>query len=232
MNAWHQRHGGNMKMLDGWKRVQSYGNLPGEETAILEAVGICDVTPCAKLTVEGKNSGEMVRTLTGSKNLMPGTCITPKLLESDLDNIQIACLSPENFLILGPPGKERDLMRHLKNYACVHTCTHMMDVTSAYAAIQLAGPHAGALLRRMSAAQFAAVLPDNCVQTKVAGVKALCIHQNVHQGNAWVCLVARDFGEYVWESIVESGKEFGVQPFGFMTANAVISAEKNDVAAL
>ena len=69
-------------------------------------------------------------------------------------------------------------------------------------------------------------------QTATARVWSLVIRNEVRQGSAWMLLVSRDYGEYVWESVLAAGSEFGIQPLGMLAAEAITGAEENNVAAL
>jgi glycine cleavage system aminomethyltransferase T len=70
------------------------------------------------------------------------------------------------------------------------------------------------------------------VQTATARVWSLLIHHEARQGTAWLMLVSRDFGEYVWESVLAAGQKFGIRPLGMLAAQEITGMEEVDVATL
>jgi heterotetrameric sarcosine oxidase gamma subunit len=230
-HAWHAQNGAQTSVVDGWVRVLGYGDQKGEIQATNSDVGICDVSPLSKIDIQGKRSGALIEDLAGiplpdiggSASLMLRGCSKPAY---------VARLQSEKYLVLTVAGLREQLYSCLVNEARENDCVHPTDVTSAYAALQLAGPKAAPLLKKLVSAPVDQIRTGHCVQTSTARVWSLVIHHESRQGSSWLVLVSRDFGEYVWETILESGQEFGIRPFGMSAAQIITGMEELDVATL
>jgi heterotetrameric sarcosine oxidase gamma subunit len=90
------------------------------------------------------------------------------------------------------------------------------ELAEGCASIGLAGPHVEAVLRRLtpfdvSAAAFPA---GACVATGVAGVPALLARLPAAPLPAVVLCVGWDVAEYVWERLLDGGRDLGALPIG------------------
>jgi len=92
----------------------------------------------------------------------------------------------------------------------------LMDVTSAYAGFVVVGPRWEELLRRLTSLDLRPTsLPlPSCTETALAGVEAILVRSS-GPSLPWVRIyVSWDLGEYVWERILEAGREQGILPLG------------------
>jgi heterotetrameric sarcosine oxidase gamma subunit len=154
------------------------------------------------------------------------------LLKGYSKRVHVARLTSSRFWVIGGPGIRDELSIYLADAVREQGCAHTTDVTSAYAAIQLVGPMAAAVLKKLGSASLDQVPPGQCVQTATARVWSLLIRYEVRNDFAWMLLVSRDFGEYVWESVLMAGREFGIQPLGLSQTQVITGMEEFDVAAL
>jgi sarcosine oxidase, subunit alpha len=231
MHSWHTQNGAQTSVVDGWVRVLAYGDPQGEIQAANSDVGLCDLSPLAKIDIQGKRSGAVLQELAGMRVPDVGGC-TSLMLRGCPKPVYVAGLHSEKYLVLAPSSLREQLYRCLADAALENDCVHATDVTSAYAALQLAGPKAVALLRKLGSAAVDQIEAEHCVQTPTARVWSLVIHHQARQGSAWLVLVSRDFGEYVWEAVLAAGQEFGIRPFGMSAAKVITGTEELDVATL
>jgi glycine cleavage system aminomethyltransferase T len=231
MHAWHTQNGAQTSVVDGWVRVLAYVDSQAEIKASKGNVGICDVTPISKIEVQGKRSGEKLQELAGMPLPDVGGCASI-LLKGYSKPVYVAGLTAERYVVLAGAALRNRLYTHLAEAAEGQGCVHVTDVTSAYAAVQLFGPMGTALLKKLGSAPVDQIQSECCVQTSTARVWSLLIHHQAGQGSAWLLLVSRDFGQYVWESVLAAGQNFGIQPFGMLAAQVITGMEEIDVAAL
>jgi glycine cleavage system aminomethyltransferase T len=231
MHAWHTQNGAQTSVVDGWLRVLAYGDPQREIQAANSDVGICDVSPLSKIDIQGKWSGALLDDLAGIPLPGVGGCAS-LMLRGCPKHVYIARLHSEKCLVLAAAGLREQLYNHLVDEARENDCVHPTDVTSAYAALQLAGPKAAPLLKKLGSAPVDQIRTEHCVQTSTARVWSLVIHHEARQGSSWLVLVSRDFGEYVWETVLEAGQEFGIRPFGMSAAQVITGMEELDVATL
>lgn len=231
MHAWHKQNGAQTAVLDGWVRVLAYGDSQAEIQASRGDVGICDVSPIVKIDVQGKRSGELLQQVSGVPMPEVGHCasFTHKGYSKPM---YVARLARDKYLVFAKAGLREQLYRTLADEALELGCAHINDVTSAYAAVQFVGPMATTLLKKLGSAPIDHIQLDRCVQTATARVWSLLIHHEARQGTAWLMLVSRDFGEYVWESVLAAGQKFGIRPFGLLAAQVITGMEEVDVATL
>jgi sarcosine oxidase subunit alpha len=90
------------------------------------------------------------------------------------------------------------------------------DVTSAYAAFEVFGPRLDELLRRLTHLDLrpASFPVSSCAETALAGVEALLVRPADRSPPGVLIYVAWDLGEYVWERLVEAGRDVPITPVG------------------
>jgi sarcosine oxidase subunit alpha len=106
-------------------------------------------------------------------------------------------------------------------------CLHLTNLTSALAAVQLVGPHSRELLRKLTALDLSPqrFVDLTCAQGSVAKVHALVVRADLGPELAYEVYYGREFGEYLWDTLRDAGREFGAVPFGVATQR-LLRAEK------
>ena len=203
-----------------------YGDRKAEVAAIQSSVGLCDATPLAKIDVQGRHSLRMLEVLGRTPEV--GECATAVSAQASGASAYIARLTRERFFILGSPEERAQLYKLLTDAAGDDTCVHVTDVTSAYAALRLAGPMSIELLKKLSSVRVDSMATGRCVQGPLAGVRALLVRRDVGSVPSWLLFISRDFGEYAWECVLSAGREFGIRPFGTAAESSLTSAEASD----
>lgn len=228
MHNWHLRHGARMTEASGWRRVVTYGNPQAELTTTCSLVGICDVTPMTKVDVQGTQTGQFIERFLGPTVPEPGRSVFAKRISPPA---HIVRLTSERFLLFGDSEDRIPLINLLMETAHAG-CVHVTDMTSAYAALLLVGPFAPELMRNVSTARLhpAQFVNNACTQTTVARVWCLILRHDFGRLRGFVLLVARDYGEYVWDTLISAGHDFRIQPFGTDVEQALERMEEIDVA--
>ena len=106
-------------------------------------------------------------------------------------------------------------------------CAHIIDVTSAYAGLLLAGPHSRDVLRRLAAPDVSqAALPNgSCLSAKVAGVHARALRDDLDETLAYWLFVGTEYAAYAWEAVMRAGQPFGIMPVGSEAARKMRSGD-------
>jgi sarcosine oxidase subunit alpha len=106
-------------------------------------------------------------------------------------------------------------------------CVHLTNVTSALAAVHLVGPCSRELLHKLTALDLSPPQFSNltCAQGSVAKVHALVVRADVGNEPAYEVYCGREYGEYLWDTLMDAGQEFGVVPFG-MAAQHLLRAQR------
>jgi sarcosine oxidase subunit alpha len=89
------------------------------------------------------------------------------------------------------------------------------DLTSAFAAVDLIGPRVPALLARLVAVELTAraAPPLSVTLADVAGVHGIIVRLE-HRHPAFRVLVGREHGEFVWDTLLDTGRDLGLVPVG------------------
>lgn len=218
-SAMHQHHlalGASMVDQDGWQQPKSYGSVDGELRSLRESVGLCDVSPAAKLILKGRHVGQVVSTsFPGAAPLDTGTVTTVVLTDRpEIGVVRLARLADDELIALTDTGLSGGLADYLGGSP--DNCFHLVDMTSALAGVRLIGPSAPELLTDLAESDTSdfAFHDRQCVQTRVAGIHGLILRWDTAGLPGYEIYFSRDFGEYLWDVLLEAGEELGGIPVG------------------
>jgi sarcosine oxidase subunit alpha len=206
----HLAHGARFADRDGWQVVAAYSGAEPEVAAARAGVGLADASAFAKLSLRGPAVRAAFPALAPGRVALPGESV-------------LACRLTEDHLLLlaaaptVPPAMQR--LADLHDGTGVQT-----DVTSAYAGFEAIGPGLEGVLRRLTHldVRATALPPDSCAETALTGVEALLVRHDRGPLPALRVYVAWDLGEYVWERIIEAGRDAPITPIG-LDALALLS---------
>jgi sarcosine oxidase subunit alpha len=143
--------------------------------------------------------------------------------------IPIRCcrLAPDHLLLFTPPEHAAAAREALAAAAAREERAHLTDVTSVYAGIALLGPSSRDVLRKLIALDIRpTALPDSaCAETALAGVHALLLRADLGGLPAFELYVTRDVAEFVWETLLDAGREYGLAPIGTLAYRALRSID-------
>jgi heterotetrameric sarcosine oxidase gamma subunit len=219
IHHWHQRHGARFVLEAGWKRVENYGNPDQEVSLVSTTAGICDATPLTKIDFQGKDAATfLARSLPGAAIPTLGFHNRARLSgDEKAGELQVARLKTERFLVFGSPDAREDLVARLAEPAPDLECMHVTDLTSAFAAMRLVGPSSAAVLKKICPLHLGGggLVSGQCAQTPVARVGAVVMRDDDLMGwMGYLILVSRDYGEYVWKSLLSAGEGLHIGYFG------------------
>ena len=99
-----------------------------------------------------------------------------------------------------------------------------IDISSVYASLCVAGPRSRDLLNKVTSFNLSDVALPNlrAAQGLVAHTHAVVLREDIGSIPAFHLLVSREYGESVWETIVDAGQEFHLCPFGWTALQALL----------
>ena len=211
-----QRLGATFTEQHGWRIPEVYTTSEAEIAAAQERVALVDETPNGKLLLEGAQ-------------------VEPVVMEAfDLDSLKINegrggiyRLRNDLFFISTPPGREvrtqRKLTTTLKASEQFVTVT---DITHGRAEIRVIGPDSQELLSKVCGLDFhsSAFPNETAKQGSFAKTTQLIIRYDIGELLAFSIIGAQSLGPYVWDTMTEAGREFGIVPIG-SAALAALGAE-------
>ncbi len=236
MDQSHRDLGASMVDLGPWQRAHSYGSPQEECLAVRQRVGIIDVTTLGKLEVTGRDAGVLLdRVYTHHfSNLRVGR-IRYGLLCADnstiMDDGTVTKLAEDRYFVTTTTGNVDLIEEWFKWWqAGTGSCAHITNVTSAYAAVNVAGPRARDTLSKLTDVDLSeqSFRYMRSAQGDVAGVPAMLLRIGFVGETGWEIHVPAEYGQHIWETIMEAGKEFGIAPFG-LEAQRILRLEKKHV---
>ncbi len=217
----HLLRGATLVDEAGWQRPESYVGVEQETQTLRTAVGLVDMTPLGKIAARGDRTEALLEAA------WPGLSLPPLHVATPNEGTRVCRLAADEALALVPAERQRELRERLERAAAgVGGCVHVIDLTSGYAGVLIAGPRARELLRRCTALDLRdAQLPDHrCAQTALARVQALVARDDLGRLPAYWCFVSRDYAQFVWDWLLEAGHDLDVAPVGLAALRALEAA--------
>ncbi|PYO29788.1 MAG: aminomethyltransferase, partial [Candidatus Rokuibacteriota bacterium] len=152
MHHQHVEAGARLMDMGPWKRPLAYGSVDEECRAVHEAVGLIDVSTLGKLEVIGRDGGAFLDWLHPNRfsDMEPGR-VRYRVMCDDagivLDDGVVARLDDDRFLVTTGTGTIEAIEQWFEWWlAGSGRCAHVVNLTGALAAINVAGPRSRELL--------------------------------------------------------------------------------------
>jgi glycine cleavage system aminomethyltransferase T len=215
LHHWHAAHGARFAEFHGWQVVAAYGGAGLEAESVRAGVGLVDISANTKTSLLSRHLTAAVRGLVAE-----GAAVRP--LGVSVLNAEakvLACRLTDGHLLLLARGPGPINSAERLTALCQEHALHCEDVTAAYAGFCLVGPAALGTLGRLTALDLSpSAFPNgSCAETGVAGVQALLVKPPMQSLPCVQLYVAWDVAQYVWETLLESGKKVGMVPVGSET---------------
>ena len=235
----HRKHvelGARVVDLGPWKRPYSYGSPQEECLAVRQRVGIIDVSTLGKLDVRGPDAPALLdKVYTHNfSGLRPGRVRYGVLCGDNgtiMDDGTVARLSEDRYFVTTTTGNVESIEEWLKWWmAGTDMKASVTNVTSGYAAINVAGPRARETLFRITDVDLSTdrFRYMRCREGKVAGVPSMLLRIGFVGETGWEVHFPAEFGEHMWDAVMDAGREFGIAPFG-LEAQRILRLEKGHV---
>ena len=207
--------GALMADANGWQLPVHYGDASREAAWLRETVGVSDVSPIGKVRVVGADAAQAVNTLLpGAGELSPGSVSEADSPVERGGKLLAARLAPDEFLVLTPAGVAPFAIDAIQS---AHLgCAYAIDVTSGLCGVAIVGPAMQGMMSRITEIDTSLrALPDLCcVQSRFADVQGLLLRRDVNGIVMYQLYAGREFGEYLWEVLIETAHEVGGGPVG------------------
>ena len=207
--------GAVMADADGWQLPVHYGDVSQEACWLRETVGVSDVSPLGKVKVVGADAAKAVAILLSqTTERAVGSVIEADSPLERGGKLLAAWLAPGEFLLLSPAGVAPSAVEAMQ--AGDSVCAHAVDVTSGLCGVSIVGPATQGLLSRITEVDTSPrALPDlTCVQSRFADIQGLLLRRDVNRIPMYHLYAGREFGEYLWEVLIEAAGEVGGGPVG------------------
>jgi len=233
IHLWHEKN--NAVFVDAglWLRPRYYkqGNETLQEAAKREAtnvrnnVGICDVTSLGKIDIKGPDAAEFLnRVYTNAWMKLPiGKARYGVMLREDgiiLDDGTTTRISENHFHMTTTTAQAVNVLAHLEFYLQVvwpELNVNVVSATEQWAGAALAGPNSRELLSKLFPKTDVSkdALPFmGFTEGDLFGVPARIFRISFSGELAYEINVESGYGVFMWEKIMELGKEMGIEPYG------------------
>jgi len=233
MHEWHTNN--NAVFVDAglWLRPRYYKKdketlaeaAKREAINVRNNVGICDVTSLGKIDIKGPDSAEFLnRVYTNAWKKLPiGKARYGVMLREDgivFDDGTTTRISENHYHMTTTTAQAVNVLSHLEYYLQVvwpELNVNVLSVTEQWAGAALAGPNSRNLLDKL--------FPETDVsnegfpfmgfkEANLFGVPARIFRISFSGELAYEINVESGYGVFMWEKIIELGKEMSIEPYG------------------
>ena len=233
MHEWHEKNNAVFVDAGAWKRPRYYKQ--GSETLfeaskreaknVRENVGICDVTTLGKIDIKGPDTAEFLnRVYTNAWMKLPvGKARYGLMLREDgivMDDGTTTRISENHYHMTTTTAQAANVLSHLEYYLQIvwpELNVNVVSTTEQWAGAAIAGPKSRDMLSKL--------YPDLDVsndalpfmgykEAEFFGVPSRIFRISFSGELAYEINVKSDHGMFMWEKMMEVGKEFGNQPYG------------------
>jgi sarcosine oxidase subunit alpha len=237
MHAWHEAHGARPLVAGQWIRPEHYGDPAAEVRNVRRNVGLIDVTPLGKLDLRGPDVPKLLGLVYVNKwtKLDVGAVRYGVMCADDgvvLDDGVTGRLAPDRWLMSTTSSGADAVYEWIESWLQTEHPdwrVFVTPVTNDYASMNVAGPRARDLLRRVADGVdlSPAAFPYMQVRTaRVAGVDGCVMWRIGFTGElSYELHVPASYGLHVWEALLAAGADLGAAPFG-VEAQRIMRLEK------
>lgn len=234
VDAWHRANGAKMMVAGLWLRPEHYGDPIAEVKAVRSAVGLIDVSTLGKMRLTGPGVPTLLDRLYVNRlgDLPIGRARYGVMCNDEgvvLDDGVTARLGEHEWYTTttsSGAGAIYEWMQWWRQSGWGEG-VHLTDVTENFAAFNLAGPFARAVLRKLTPGDVSNLsFPYMRARQMEVGAIACCVLRIGFTGElSYEIHCPAAFGLELWETIMAAGREFGIRPFG-LEAQRVLRLEK------
>lgn len=204
-------------MQDGWQLAAAFAPPTIELAAAQQHVALADCSANGKIIIEGSQADKVIGALGAIPELAIGQGAAASLNH-------IFRLRQDQFFISTPIDGEAEVQERL-NAAANSSLITITPVTHGRAELWLVGPRARELLSRLCGLDFHPTQFPNLStrQSSVAKTRQLILRRDLGQLPAYALIGGRSLAAYLWETIMECGRDLPIQPIGFSTIEDLLN---------
>ena len=244
MQASHQLYNAEYETVGNWMRPwyfpendeDLHAAVNRECLAARNGVAILDASTLGKIDIQGRDVREFLNRIYSNawSQLAPGKCRYGLMLDEAgmvMDDGVTACISDTHFLMTTTTGGAAKVMNWLEKWHQTEWPeleVYMTSVTDHWTTAALVGPKSREVLAKLcndiDLSKDAFKFMDWRDGT-VAGVAARICRISFSGELAYEINTDANYGNYVWQALLQAGAEFDITPYGTETMH-VLRAEK------
>lgn len=215
----HDKHvqlGAKMVDFAGWHMPVQYSSIIEEHKTVRENVGLFDVSHMGEVFVSGKDSLEFLNRIVPQNisklNYEKAVyCQLPNKSGGLIDDLIIYKLGINSYLVICNASRlDEDLNWMVRNKPGLDV--KIDNLSHNYSLLAVQGPKAAMLMQKMGldTNQESFTIKSG----KISGIKVLASRTGYTGEDGFEILVENEYSEFLWDKILEDGKEFGIKPIG------------------
>lgn len=212
----HNRHqvlGARFALQAGWLIPEVYTASDEEATILRESVALVDISARGKLIIKGADVDGIFTAHFGKSPTKLGDVI-----EIETTHLLIAKLTSDEFLILTLPGSEQESITSLEaEITSKNIFVSVIDQTSGLVGLSISGLESTRMMRKLCALDFDPTEFPNLhvAQSSFAKIRTTIIRHDQGSSPAYELFADCSYADYLWDTILDAGLEFGIQPVGW-----------------
>lgn len=216
----HIALGAKMHEFAGYNMPIEYSGIIDEHKAVVEGVGVFDVSHMGEIWVKGSQALAFLQRVTTNdvSKLEIGkaqyTCLTNQH-GGIIDDIIVYYYETEKYmLVVNASNIEKDWNWLVKNNTEKAELENASDKT---ALLAIQGPKALATIQKLTNEDLSQIAPFNFIVTpldKCGDAKVIISNTGYTGAGGFELYFYPDQGEAIWNAIFEAGKEFDIKPAG------------------
>ena len=215
----HDKHvalGARMVDFAGWDMPVQYSSIIEEHKTVREAVGLFDVSHMGEVIVYGEDALPFLNKLvpqdiTQLVDLKAIYCQLTNKQGGIIDDLIIYKLEDKKYLIIANASRIDEDLNWLVRNKCGFDVT-IVNESHNYSLLAVQGPKACELIKKLGIDKLP---PFFSIKRGELFNINLWISRTGYTGEDGVEIMVRnEFSEYLWDKLLEAGKEFGIKPIG------------------
>ena len=208
--------GASMEERNGWQQPVRYSSEEEELQRLRAGAGIHDISSVGKISFQGDDAESFLATVFSDVGGLAVGEVRHVTSTSGAaaEPVILARLAQDHFLVLTPTGEASAMVETLTDGP--DRCAHIVDMSPGLAGVSITGPQSNLLLSQISELDLSlAGFPDmHCAQTKAAEIHGTLLRMDRGGLTSYDLYFPREFGEYMWDALMEAGEECQASPVG------------------
>lgn len=201
----------------GWEMPVQYRGVIEEHLAVRNQAGLFDVSHMGEVEVSGAGALDLCQTLTANdvSRIKVGQAQYNLLLNESggaVDDIVVYRLESDHFLICVNAANTDKDFQWIRGRS--EGKAEVRDTSSRYVQLALQGPLAEKILQRLTGLALAQIKLFHFSFGEVSGARCLVARTGYTGEDGFELYCDPDRGEALWNSLIEAGREKGLQPAG------------------
>ena len=215
----HDKHvalGARMVDFAGWDMPVQYSSIIDEHKTVREAVGLFDVSHMGEVIVYGEDALPYLNKLVPQDvtKLVDSKAVYCQLTNKQggiIDDLIIYKLEDKKYLIIANASRIDEDLNWMVRNKCEFDVS-IVNESHNYSLLAVQGPKACELIKKLGVNELP---PFFSIKRGELFNINLWISRTGYTGEDGVEIMVRnEFSEYLWDKLLDAGKEFGIKPIG------------------